>query len=58
MIIKTYSSYAVEIYAENSVSAGREGSRAKKRRGKIRWDWVEQSLLNIAIFGDYFIVVY
>ena len=51
-------SYAVEIYPENSVGTGREDGRERKGSGKIGLNWMEQSLRNIAAFGDYFIVMY
>lgn len=58
MIMKKRFSDAVEIYPENSVGTGREDGRERKGRGKIRLNWMEPSLLNIAAFGDYFIVMY
>lgn len=57
--MKKHISYAVEIYPENSVGAGVGGKITERRgRGKIGWNWMEQSLLNIATFGEYFIVMY
>lgn len=58
MITKKRISYAVEIYPENSVGTGREDGRERKGRGKIGLNWMEQSLHNIAAFGEYFIVMY